>query len=341
MDIFRDEPISRRRFACDSALLAGGALLGASLPSYADAAPTTGPLPRRKLGRTGQLVTRMTLGTVPCALPEGATPRQVADVIDEALNQGVGSVDVAPGYIRAEEGAGLALGKRRPEVFLSTKVAANTVEDAEKSLANSFRLMKTDYVDVLYLHSVGSRPQDRDPEVALRPDGVFPWLLKQRQSGKCRFVGISSHNAPRMCIPLLETDEVDVLLTVVNLVDRFTYDHEGILFPLAKKHRTGLVAMKVFGGARRVLPEGMPFNVAGPTELDKEHLATALRYALGVPGVAAVNLGCRTREEVRANVAAVLAYQPLSDEEALAAEALGRELAPKWAERFGPAERVA
>ncbi len=341
MDIFQNEHISRRRFTRDTVLMAGGALLGMSLKQSADAAPATESLPRVKLGRTGELVTRMTLGTVPCAMPEGATPRQVADVIDEALNQGVRSVDVAPAYLRAEEGAGLALGKRRSEVFLSTKVAASTVEDAERSLANSLELLKTEYIDVLYLHSVGSRPQDRDPEVALRPDGVFPWLLKQRQSGKCRFVGISSHNAPKMCIPLLETGEVDVLLTVVNLVDRFTYDHEGILLPLAKKHDTGVVAMKVFGGAKRVLPEGVPFNVAGPTELDKEHLATALRYALGVPGVAAVNLGCRTREEVRANVAAVLAYQPLSDEEALAAETLGQELAPKWTERFGPAERVA
>ena len=339
MNIPDGEHLSRRRFTRDSLLMASGALLGTSLS--AEAASVADALPRAKLGRTGELVTRMTLGTVPTAMPEGTTPQHVADVIDEALNQGVGSVDVAPAYLRAEEGAGLALGKRRKEVFLSTKVWTNSVEEAEQSLANSLRLLKTDYVDVLYLHSVGSRPQDRDPEIVMKSGGVFPWLLKQKQLGKCRFVGISTHNAPNMSVPLLETGEVDVLLTVINLVDRFTYNHEGILLPIAKKHGTGVVAMKVFGGAKRVLPEGVPFNVAGPTEMPGEHLATALRYSLGVPGVTAVNVGCRTREEVRQNVAAVANYQPLSAVEALAAETLGRELAPRWAERFGPAERVA
>ncbi len=339
MDIPRGESISRRRFTRDTVLLAGGALLGTPLTSIA--ASAAGSLPRVKLGRTGELVARMTLGTVPCAMPKGATPEEVADVIDEAINQGVGSVDVAPAYVQAETGAGLALGKRRPEVFLSTKVAASTVEDAEASLTNSLRLLKTDYVDVLYLHSVGSRKQDRKPEIAMKPDGVFPWLLKQRQLGKCRFVGISSHNAPKMCIPLLETGEVDVLLIVINLVDRFIYNHEGILLPIAKKHNTGVVAMKIYGGSKRVLPEGVPFNVAGPAELDTAHFGTALRYTMGVEGVTAVNLGCRTRDEVRKNVAAVLAYQPLSAAEVVAAETMGRELAPKWSERFGPAERVA
>ncbi|MDZ7620612.1 MAG: aldo/keto reductase, partial [Patescibacteria group bacterium] len=319
--------ITRRRFTRNTALLAGGALLGPAMDSRGEAEPTN-PLPRAKLGRTGELVTRMTLGTVPCAMPKGATPQEVADVVDEALNQGVGSVDVAPAYVQAETGAGLALGKRRDEVFLSTKVWTDSVEEAEKSFANSLQLLKTDYVDVLYLHSVGSRKQDRKPEVAMQPDGVFPWLLKQRQLGKCRFVGVSSHNAPKMCIPLLESGEVDVLLIVLNLVDRFIYNHEGILLPIAKKHGTGVVAMKIYGGSKRVLPEGVPFNVAGPAELDSSHFDMALRYTMGVEGVAAVNLGCRTRDEVRDNVAAVRAYQPLSATETLAAETLGRELAP-------------
>ena len=338
--------ISRRRFVREGGLLAAGATLGtAAMPAaaHADAVRTASgrsdELPRDVLGRTGESVTRMTLGTVPSGMPEGATPRDVARMVDAALKAGIRSIDVAPAYINAEEGAGMALGSRRKEVFLSTKVQADTVEDAEKSFANSLRLLKTDCVDVLYLHSVGSRQKDRDPDVVLRPDSVFPWILKQQKAGKCRFVGVSSHNAPLMCKQVLETGHVDVLLTVINFVDRYTYNHEGLLIPVAKKHGTGVIAMKVFGGARRVLPPDEKTNLAGPAEMDGHDFSLAIRYAMGVPGVAAVNLGCHTAEQLRQNVATVKSYKPLTEKELAQLDKVAGQLAPKWRERFGPAER--
>jgi len=339
--------ISRRHFVRQSGLLAAGAARGAGTASAAgeDNALKTGvsgpsELPRAVLGRTGESVTKMSLGTVPSGLPEGATPKDVARMVDVALEAGIRSIDVAPAYINAEEGAGMALGNRRKEVFLSTKVAADTVEAAEESFANSLRLLKTDCVDVLYLHSVGSRAKDRDPDVVLRPDSVFPWILKQKKLGKCRFVGVSSHNGPLLCKQVLETGDVDVLLTVINFVDRYTYNHEGTLIPVARKHGTGVIAMKVFGGARRVLEPGQEKDLAGPAEMVGHDFSLAIRYALSVPGVTAVNLGCHTPEQLHQNVATVKACKPLSDEERKQLDRIGRRLAPKWSERFGPTERV-
>ena len=338
--------ISRRKFVRQSGLLAAGATFAAdSIAASAEdnanqtTPPIPGEFPRAVLGRTGESVTRITLGTVPTGMPEGATPRDVARMVDAALKAGIRSIDVAPAYINAEEGAGLALGKRRKEVFLSTKVWADTVEAAEESFANSLRLLKTDHVDVLYLHSVGSREKDRDPDVALRPDGVFPWILKQKKLGKCRFVGVSSHNAPSMCRQVLETGDVDVLLTVINFIDRHTYNHEEELIPVARKHGTGVIAMKVFGGARRVLPPGEKINLAGPAEMDGQDFNLAIRYALSVPGVTAVNLGCHTLNQLHQNVATVKAGKPLTGEERQQLDRIARQLAPKWRERFGPAER--
>lgn len=337
--------ISRRRFVRQSGLLTAGAVLGTGAGSSDEVrgAKTTSlppsDLPRAVLGRTGESVTRMCLGTVPSALAKDATPQHVADVIDAALEAGIRVVDVAPAYVNAEEGAGIALGSRRKEVFLSTKVRCDTVETAEESFANSLRLLKTDHVDLLHLHSVGSRDNDRDPDVVLRPDGVFPWILKQKKLGKCRFVGVSSHNAPSMCKQVLETGEVDVLLTVINFIDRFTYNHEGELMPVARKHGTGVVAMKVFGGGRRVLPAGVERNLAGPAEMDEQYFELAVRYTMSVPGVSVVNLGCHSAEHVKKNVAMVKAYKPLTDKERNLLDRIGRQLAPKWHERFGPAQR--
>ena len=335
-----DQGLSRRGFVCRGGLLASGAVLGANAVSDAkEVAVSTGEWPRVILGRTGQEVTRMTLGTVPSGMEKGNTPRDVAKVIDAALQAGVRSVDVAPVYVNAEAGAGLALGARRPEVFLSTKVRCDTVKDAEASFANSLRLLKTDWVDVLYLHSVGSREQDRDPDVVLAADSVFPWLLKQKRLGKCRFVGVSSHNAPSMCKQVLDTGEVDVLLTVINFVDRYTYNHEGQLLPVARKHGTGVIAMKVFGGSKRLVPPGVARRFAGAPEIDLQYRELAIRYAMGVSGVTAVNIGSATPEQLRQNVAVVKAFQPLTPKEHSLLEKVGRQLAPAWHERFGPAER--
>ena len=169
---------------------------------------------------------------------------EVARIVNVAIDEGINFIDTAPKYGKAEEGIGLALGRRRREIYLATKVWADTVGDAEKSLANSLRTLKTDYVDVLYFHHLG----DRDVQKARTPEGVFTWLLAQKKAGKCRFVGVSGHNLPGRFPTFLESGDVDVVLTVVNFVDRHTYHFEEQVLPIAEKRNVGIVAMKVFGG---------------------------------------------------------------------------------------------
>ena len=122
---------------------------------------------------------------------------------------------------------------------------ANSIADAEKSLAKSIKLLKTDYFDVLYYHGLGNLDITR----AWEADGVFTWLLKQKKAGKCRFVGVSGHNLAARFPRFLESGEVDVVLAIVNFADRHTYHFEEEVLPVARKHNVGIVAMKVFGGA--------------------------------------------------------------------------------------------
>ncbi len=332
--------ISRRAFVRRSGLLAGGVLVGASASSAAaqegpSQSPTAPPesvvdgWPRRVLGRTNVSVTTMTLGTAPCGLCPRILPPQIAKIVSEAIDLGITSIDTAPAYKQSEEGVGMALGGRRKEVFLATKVLADSVEEAEESLSNSFRLLKTDWIDLVYYHSVGSH----DVEKAMGPDGVFTWLVKQKQAGKFRFLGISGHHMPGMFPQLLDTGEVDVLLTVVNFVDRHTYGFEETVLPVARKHNVGIVAMKVFGGASK--KAGSYPNPDAPPELDLEHLEVAVRYALGTPGVATANLGVHKIEQLRKNVETVKGFKPLSPDEEAKLTQLGKQLAEQWGPHFG------
>ncbi len=325
-----DLTFSRRTFVCQTGLLAAGAALG-GVAARADAdspAPTSAGLPRRTLGKTGVPVSILALGTAPTGFTRPHSPQHVADCVNAAIDLGVNFIDTARAYDVAEEGVGLALGRRRKDVFLTTKVMVDTVADAERSFSQSLRLLKTDHVDLLYFHHVG----DRKVEIASGADGVFTWILKQKQAGKTRFAGMSGHNRPHKFLRLLETGEVDVLMAALNFVDRHTYNFEEKVLPVARKHDVGIVAMKVFGGSRN----GNYPDPNCPPQLDVEHLETAVRYSLGLPGVATLNIGVHNVEQLRKDVEMVRRYQPLTAEEQAKCLALGKELATHWGQHLGP-----
>lgn len=327
MSFSRSSALSRREFLYEAGCLAGGAALGAVAAPTLAAEATAGPWPTRVLGRTGVPVTLMTLGTAPCGISKHVTVDQISGIVNAAIDLGITSIDTAPKYIKAEEGVGKALGARRKDVFLATKVWADTIAEAEESFSNSLKLLQTDYVDLVYYHSVGHR----ETAGAMGPDGVFTWLLRQKQAGKCRFVGISAHHLSPKCHPFLESGEVDVLLTIVNFVDRYTYRFESEVLPLARKHNLGIVAMKVFGGAQK-----MNYDLPIP-QIGVENLELAVRYTASVPGVCTLNLGAYDKDQLRHDVQMVKNCQPLEPQQQTMLAQLGRDLASQWGPHFGPA----
>ncbi len=325
-----NQGISRRRFVAQSGVAAGGVLLGGAAAANGSSPPEQA-IPQRVLGRTNVPITAMTLGTAPCGQSRDVSTQQVADIVDEALNQGIASIDTARLYGNAEEGIGRALGRRRKDVFLATKIWADTVDDAERAMSESLKALKTDYVDLLYFHNLGNR----NVETAMGADGVFTWIQKQKELGKTRFVGISGHNLSERFPAFIETGEVDVVLMVLNFVDRYIYGFERKILPLARKHNLGVIAMKVFGGI-----QGGFRNYGGPPsppQMDTKYLDLAVRYTLGLPGVTSVNIGVHCAEQVRENVKRVKRYQALSREELDEIARIGQTLSPQWGPHFGPA----
>jgi predicted aldo/keto reductase-like oxidoreductase len=67
-----------------------------------------------------------------------------------------------------------------------------------------------------------------------------------------------------------------------------------------------------------------------------ERVELAIRYALGLPGVATLNLGVHTADQLRQNVDFVRRYRPLTPDEINHLERTGKELAGQWGPHFGP-----
>lgn len=293
------------------------------------AAPAEGPLPTRVLGRTQARVSILGLGTAPIGEAR-IDPKEAERIFGEVIDCGVNYIDTARNYGHAEEVLGRLVPSRRDNLFLVTKVWVETAADAEKSLTESLRQLKVDYVDLVHIHHVGGKNLDR----VLAKDGVLEYLLKQKQAGKLRFIGISGHARPPRFLRMLETGQIDVVMAVMNYADRYIYNFEGQLLPECRRQNVGVVAMKVYAGIKGGFPNHRKGWVGCVTP--RERLPLALAYALDLPGVAVANVGPFTLEQALQNIQFARAYQPLTEAQRTGLERVGKELAAQLGPRYGP-----
>lgn len=201
---------------------------------------------------------------------------------------------------------------------------------AEKSLTESLRRLKVENVDLVHIHHVGGKDLDK----VLAKDGVLEYLVRQKQAGKLRFIGMSGHASPPRFLRMLETGQMDVMMAVMNYADRNIYDFEGKVLPECRKQNVGVAAMKVYAGIKGGFPNHKKGGVGCVTP--PERLPQALAYALDLEGVSIAVVGPFTLEQALQNVEFARKYKPLTDVERNDLLAFGKELAPKLGPRYGP-----
>lgn len=288
------------------------------------------PFPKRVFGKTGEEVPILGLGTAPGGM--GLPDTQAIDVIQAAIDQGVTYLDTAPAYGRAQIQLGEVLPERRDEVFLVTKTLTETAEQALEILENSLRDLKTDQVDVTFVHSVGSL----DVDAVLAPDGALAGLREARRRGWTRYIGLTAHSRPDNASRILREEELDAVMFALNYVDRHTYNFQADPLQLAGAQNAGIAAMKVFGGTpdmKYETPQRSAMHHSGGLDHGR-----ALQYALSLPGVSIAVVGMYSVAEVAENVAHARSFEPMDTPEMAAMEENGRELAEKWKDHFGPVQ---
>jgi predicted aldo/keto reductase-like oxidoreductase len=316
--------LNRRDFLARAALTMAGLALNPLAAAGSD-----GPLPTRLLGRTKAKVTILGLGTAP--IGEAMVERNEAErIFGEVMDRGVNYIDTARIYGHAEEVLGNLVPSRRDKLFLVTKVWTDSAATAEKAFEESLRRLKVEHVDLVHIHHIGGK----DVEKVLAADGVLAYLLKQKQAGKLRFIGMSGHAGPSRFLRMLETGQIDVVMAVMNYADRNIYDFEGKVLPVCRKQNVGVVAMKVYAGIKGGFPNHRKGWVGCVTPPDR--LAKAFAYALDLDGVSAAVIGPFTLQQALQNVDFARNYKPLTDAERNELLAFGKELAPQLGPRYGP-----
>ncbi len=227
---------SRRNFlAAGLALPAAGLASTTSSPARPapapqQAAPTTGKIAYRVLGKTGLKVTTVGYG---CMITSDAT------VITRAADMGINYFDTCRSYQggQNERMVGAALGAKRKDVFLSSKCDQRTGAGILAELDTSLKELNTDHLDVWLLHM-----KDNPSQIA---DDLVEAQLKAKQQGKVRFIGMSTHNLPVMVDRILET-KLEVVQAQYNFASAAGW---GPALQKLNQAGVGLVGMKVMAKA--------------------------------------------------------------------------------------------
>jgi aryl-alcohol dehydrogenase-like predicted oxidoreductase len=233
----REEGVSRRDFLKTlggGALAVGGLAAGSGLALAAGAPP--GPMPRRRLGRTGVSVSALCLGGMFDTLNNQPLLRQ-------AFNWGVTYWDTAEGYGNgmSEEGFGRFFARnpdKRKDIFLVTKHQPRGGDHTAR-LEKSLKRLNTGHVDLFFVHSL-TASAEMTPELA-------EWGAQMKKAGKIRFFGFSTHTNMEEC--LLGAAKLGFVDAVM-----FTYNYRVLQNPRMQeavaactKAGVGLVAMKTMG----------------------------------------------------------------------------------------------
>ncbi len=272
---------------------------GLALPAAAAPAPKVEPR-YRVLGKTGLKVTTVGFG---CMITSDSS------VIARALDMGINHFDTSRDYQRGnnERMVGAALGSRRKNVVLSTKTDGLTTKDALAELDTSLRELKTDHVDIWYLHEKG--------RAADLTDDLLKAIQAAKKSGKTRFTGVSVHSGHRDVIPAaIKTGQFDVLLTTYNFAMGASMDD---LIAVAVKAGMGVVAMKVMAGSFR-LPD-ISDRTRAAMKTPGAHLA-ALKWSLRNPNIATTIPGMTDLEQLEENATAMSAPFAPADGKVLSAQ---------------------
>jgi uncharacterized protein len=139
-----------------------------------------------------------------------ASQRNIEATLDRALALGITHVETARGYGTSEAQLGPALARhRRDEFVLQTKLRPSpNVNEFEAQLAESFKRLQVDYLDLLAIHGVN----DKDSaDWSLAPGGCLEVAERWRKQGRIRHIGFSTHAARPLILRMIESDRFDYM----------------------------------------------------------------------------------------------------------------------------------
>jgi predicted aldo/keto reductase-like oxidoreductase len=331
----------RRRDFLKTSALATAAIASSPLQVKATAEKPT-IRKYQELGTTGLKMSDISLGC-------GGLPSP--SMVLRAIDRGINYLDTAPDYGQSEKYIGEAMKKiQRDKIILASKMCrparrghltpGSREKDYIEAVEGSLSRLNTDYLDICFVHSVGSLSQDFQEEQNRLLDGEMLLAAEAlKKAGKIRFLAASSHgphNMEKLLLAAVKSGHFDVIMPSFNFMmfpnvpavleeakqaikSNVRKDRSGLdstdLLKEAKAKGVGVVAMKTLAGARDLTFEsdGKPFQPA------------AFKWTLSYPEISGLVVTIKT-------VSQLDLYLTASGERMTAADGKILDL---YAQRFG------
>lgn len=284
-------------------------------------------IPQAPFGRTGHRSSRVIFGAAALAQMSQGRSDELLQVL---LDYGVNHLDTAAGYGDSELRLAPWLATRRDAFFLATKTGERTGAGARAELERSLERLRVDHVDLIQLHNL---VEEDEWEVAHGPGGAVEALVRARDDGLVRFIGVTGHGLriARMHRRSLERFDADSVLLPYNfslLADPgYRSDVEELLALCTSR---GVAVQTIKSLARRRWrppePETAPrFSWYEPIR-DEAAIGRSVRWVLGLEGVF-LNSSSDARL-LRATLAAAEAGGPAPADGEMAADLHGLGVEP-------------
>ena len=195
-------------------------------------------------------------------------PKECERCVTDAINTGYRMIDTAQAYYN-EEGVGEAIKKsgiKREEFFLVTKIwITNSGEEkAEKSIEESLKKLKTDYVDLLLIHQPFGDYY-----------GTYRAMEKAYREGKTRAIGISNFFADRY-VDLCNFVEIKPM---INQMETHIFQQQRQLREYMKKYDTKLMSWSPMArGENNIFENELLKNIGA--KYNKTTAQIALRFLI-------------------------------------------------------------
>lgn len=186
-----------------------------------------------QLGQSKLKVSRLIYGSEPFNIEKGPdgdktqgdkTPDEAAEILKQALGQGVNVWDTSDDYGTHPHIKEALTRVKRSDVYVADKSYALSEEDGWKALDYSNKSLGTDYVDIMFLHNVMHVGVDRKDTLGKpyrsgtlqeRMGALKAWA-EAKESGRVSATALSTHNT-KVLRQVLDVPEIDIVCTTLNM----------------------------------------------------------------------------------------------------------------------------
>ena len=257
------------------------------------------------LGKTGIEVQQLGFGGIPI---QRVSEERAIDVVLYALEKGIDFIDTSRMYTTSETRIGKALSQTAKKPVLATKSFNRAADGIRKDVEISLRELQRDVIDIYQCHSIGTLEEYRKITAV---NGAYAGLVKAREEGLIRHIGITSHSLG-VLEKALDDDLFETIMVCFSFLEPAAKEK---VIPKALAKDVGVLVMKpLSGGVIEEAPEA------------------ALKWVLECPETL-VLVGVEDRKFIDQNWKVFQGNRELTEIDKKAIAAISREYANKWCRR--------